>query len=128
MIVVDSCGWVERFAGSPLGELYGAAMQDPGEMLVPAVCLTEVFRLLAREAGEPAALVGSGVMQQARVVALDAELAIGAARAGQAFRLPLADSVVYATAQAHGAEVWTHDEHFRGLPGVRFLEAPPAPD
>ncbi len=128
MIVVDSCGWVERFAGSPHGELYGAAMQDPGEMLVPAVCLTEVFRLLAREAGEPAALVGSGVMQQARVVALDAELAIGAARAGQAFRLPLADSVVYATAQAHGAEVWTHDEHFRGLPGVRFLEAPPAPD
>ena len=124
MIVVDSCGWVERFAGSPHGELYGAAMQDPGEMLVPAVCLTEVFRLLAREAGEPAALVGSGVMQQARVVALDAELAIGAARAGQAFRLPLADSVVYATAQAHGAEVWTHDEHFRGLPGVHFMEAP----
>lgn len=123
MIVVDSCGWVERFAGSAHGELYGAAMQDPGEMLVPAVCLTEVFRLLAREAGEPAALVGVGVMRQARVVALDAELAIGAARVGQALGLPLAHSIVYATAQAHGAEVWTHDERFRGLPGVRFVEA-----
>ena len=126
MIVVDSCGWVERFAGSPCGEFYGAAMQDPRGMLVPAVCLTEVFRTLAREVGEPAALVAAGVMRQARVVALDADLAIGAARVGRALGLPLADSIIYATAQAHGAEVWTHDEHFRGLPGVRFVEAPAA--
>jgi toxin FitB len=125
VIVVDSCGWVERFAGSPHGELYAAAIQDPAEILVPAVCLTEVFRLLAREAGEPAALVGVGVMRQARVVALDADLAIGAARVGQALGLPLADSIIYATAQAHGAEMWTHDEHFRGLPGVRFVEVRP---
>ena len=62
-------------------------------------------------------------MRQARVVALDADLAIGAARVGRALGLPLADSIIYATAQAHGAEVWTHDEHFRGLPGVRFVEA-----
>ena len=126
MIVVDSCGWVERFAGSAHGELYGAAMQDPGEMLVPAVCLTEVFRTLAREAGESAALVGASVMRQARVIALDAELALDAARVGRALGLPLADSIIYATAQAHGAEVWTHDVHFRGLPGVRFVEASPA--
>jgi predicted nucleic acid-binding protein len=125
VIVVDSCGWVERFAGSPHGELYAAAMQDPAEILVPAVCLTEVFRLLAREAGEPAALVGVGVMRQARVVAFDADFAIGAARVGRALGLPLADSIIYATAQAHGAEMWTHDEHFRGLPGVRFLEVRP---
>ena len=124
MIVVDSCGWVERFAGSPHGELYGAAMQDPSEMLVPAVCLTEVFRTLAREAGEPAALVASGIMRQARVVTLDADLAIGAARLGQAFGLPLADSLIYATARRDGAELWTHDEHFRGLPGVCFIAAP----
>ena len=97
-------------------------MQDPSEMLVPAVCLTEVFRTLAREAGEPAALVAAGVMRQARVVALDADLAIGAARVGQAVGLPLADSIIYATARRHGAELWTHDEHFRGLPGVCFVE------
>ena len=99
-------------------------MQHPSEMLVPAVCLTEVFRTLAREAGEPAALVAAGVMRQARVVALDADLAIGAARVGQAFGLPLADSIIYATALQHGAELWTHDEHFRELPGVRFIAAP----
>ncbi len=82
-----------------------------------------MFRTLAREAGESAALVGASVMRQARVIALDAELALDAARVGRALGLPLADSIIYATAQAHGAEVWTHDEHFRGLPGVRFVEA-----
>ena len=123
MIVVDSCGWVERFAGSSYGELYGPALQDPEAIVVPAVCLTEVFRTLAREAGEPAALAAAGVMRQATVVALDGELAIEAGRVGLQHGLPLADSIIYATAQRHHAELWTHDAHFRGLPGVRFVEA-----
>jgi predicted nucleic acid-binding protein len=126
VIVIDSCGWVERFAGSPFGDLYGPAMQELEAMLVPAVCLTEVFRALAREAGEQAALAAVAVMRQAVVVALDGDLAIEAARLGLAHRLPLADSIIYATAQRHGAELWTHDAHFRGLPDVRFVEAPGA--
>ena len=60
MIVVDSCGWLERFAGTSLGELYDEALRDPRELLVPAVCLAEVFRTMAREAGEPAALDAVG--------------------------------------------------------------------
>jgi predicted nucleic acid-binding protein len=123
VIVVASCGWIERFAGTSLGELYDEVLRDPHDLLVPAVCVAEVFRTIAREAGEPAALSAVGVMSQATVVPLDADAAIGAARAGLAHGLPLADSIVYATAQAHGAEVWTHDAHFRGLPGVRFVEA-----
>jgi predicted nucleic acid-binding protein len=126
VIVVDSCGWVERLAGSPYGELYGPAMQDPAAMLVPAVCVTEVFRTIAREVGESSALVAVGLMKQATVVALDGDLAVEAARLGLAHGLPLADGIIYATAQRHHAEVWTHDTHFRGLPGVRFVEAPAA--
>ena len=53
-------------------------------------------------------------------------LAAAAAFLGERTALPCADSVIHATAQAHGAEVWTHDEHFRGLPGVRFVEPLPA--
>jgi len=124
VIVVDSCGWVERFAGSPHGELYGRALQDPEAIIVPAVCLTEVFRTLAREAGEPAALAAVGMMRQATLVTLDGDLAIEAGRLGLAHGLPLADSIIYATAQRHHAELWTHDGHFRGLPGVHFVEAP----
>jgi predicted nucleic acid-binding protein len=122
VIVVDSCGWLERFAGTSLGELYDEALHDPGELLVPAVCLAEVFRTMAREAGEPAALDAVGVMSQATVVALDADAAVEAARAGLAHRLPLADSIIYAAARRAGATVWTHDAHFRELPGVRFID------
>jgi toxin FitB len=123
---VDSCGWVERFAGSTHGEIYGPALQHPDAVVVPTVCLDEVFRTLAREAGEPAALAGVGLMRQAVVVTLDGDLAVEAARLGLARGLPLADSIIYASAQRHHAELWTQDAHFRGLPGVRFVEAPGA--
>jgi predicted nucleic acid-binding protein len=44
-----------------------------------------------------------------------------AARSGVEFKLPLADSVVFATARHHGALVWTQDADFEGLPHVRFI-------
>ena len=67
-------------------------------------------------------------MAQAVVVSLDAALALEAACLGPATALPCADSIVYATALHHGAELWTHDAHFRELPGVRFIAAPAAAD
>ena len=90
---------------------------------VPNVCLLEVARVMCRERGEQAAADSIAVMTLGTVVPLDVTLAASAAFLGERSALPCADSVIYATAQAHGAEVWTHDEHFRGLPGVRFIEA-----
>ena len=124
MIVVDSCGWLERFAGSRHGELYAEALQNPRDLLVPVVCLIEVFRTLARQAGEHAALDAVATMSQADVVTVGATDAVAVARLGLSHHLPLADSIIYATARRHGAELWTHDQHFRGLPGVHFVEAP----
>ncbi len=85
-----------------------------------------MFRTIAREKGESSALVAVGLMRQTTVVALDEDLAVEAARLGLVHSLPLADSIIYATAQRHHAEVWTHDTHFRGLLGVRFVESPAA--
>jgi predicted nucleic acid-binding protein len=73
-----------------------------------------------RERGEHLALRIAAHMQQGRVVPVDAALALKAAT----LDLPMADSLVYATAQAHGATLWTQDGHFRGLPGVRFFARP----
>ena len=125
MIVVDSCGWVERLAGTPYGERYSEAFRDDAGLVVPSVCVTEVWRTIAREADETAALAAVAVMCRASVCELGAELAVVAGRLGRAHRLPLADSIIYATSRQHGAELWTHDAHFRGLPGVRFVEPPP---
>lgn len=124
MIVVDSCGWLEILASSTLGEAYRPAQTKADELLVPTVCLLEVARRLLSWGDEAAAASGVAVMSQATVVPLDATLALEAARLGPDTGLPCADSIIYATAVRHDAELWTHDEHFRGLPGVHFVEAP----
>jgi predicted nucleic acid-binding protein len=126
VIVVDSCGWLEFLAASPHGAAYRPALADAGALVVPTVCLLEVARRLRTQFGERAATEGAAVMTQGTVAPLDATLALEAARLGPRHGLPCADSVIYATARRHGATLWTHDEHFRGLPGVRFVEAPTA--
>ena len=124
MILVDSCGWLEMFASSRLGDVYRPALETAEELVVPTVCLLEVGRRLLTWRGDAAAAAGVAVMSQASVVPLDATLALEAARLGPKTGLPCADSVIYATARRHGAELWTHDAHFRELPGVRFIVAP----
>ena len=128
MIVVDSSGWLEAIKGAGLAASYAPAFAAPGEVLVPTACILEVARVMCRERGEQAAADSIAVMTPGTVVPLDATLAASAAFLGERAALPCAASVIHATAQAHGAEVWTHDEHFRGLPGVRFIETPPAAD
>ena len=65
-------------------------------------------------------------MARGHVVSLDAELAAAAADLGVRHRLPLAESIVYATAQSMGLEVWTQDKDFEGLSGVRFVPKTPS--
>ena len=88
--------------------------------MVPSICLLEVFRRVLQQRDESAALQAVAVMEQGRVVPLDGPLALTAARLGVEFKLPLADSVVFATARHHNAPIWTQDADFEGLPGVRF--------
>ena len=128
MIVLDSCGWLEVFARSAIGEQYRSALEDETQLVVPSVCIYEVGRRMTLERGQDVALRHVAVMSRGRIVGLGRDLAVAAMVLGIQHGLPFADSVIYATAQAHGAEVWTHDEHFRGLPGVRFVEAPAPTD
>jgi toxin FitB len=95
---------------------------DVPHLVVPTICLFEVFKKVVRERGEEAALTVAALMREGLVVHLDADLALEAARIGVALKLPLADSVILATARAHGATLWTQDEHFNGIPGVRYVE------
>ena len=126
MNIIDSCGWLEIFGASPIGEQYRGVLESPHELLVPSVCLLEVARRLFTQYGESVAVDWAAMMAQALVVPLDAVVALDAARLGPAHGLPCADSIIYATALRHAATLWTHDAHFRGLPGVRFIEAPSA--
>lgn len=118
--VVDSSAWLEYLAGSERATLFAEPIERPTSLVVPVITLYEVFKKVLRERGEHLALRIAAHMQQGRVVPVDAALALKAAT----LDLPLADSLIYATAQAHGATLWTQDAHFRGLPGVRFFAKP----
>jgi toxin FitB len=122
MNLVDSCGWLEYFADGPQADFYAAALEDTGSLLVPTICLLEVFKRVFQQRGEDAALQAAAAMHQGLIVPLDASLALRAARISSDLKLPLADSAILATAQTYLGVVWTQDAHFKGLEGVRYLE------
>jgi predicted nucleic acid-binding protein len=74
-----------------------------------------------QQRGEEAALQVVAVMHQGVVVDLDATIALNAAQLSIAHKLPMADSVILATARLHEATIWTLDADFKGIPGVRYL-------
>ncbi len=118
--VVDSSAWLEYFADGPNAKHFAKAIETPETLLVPAVTLIEVFKRVTQQRDEGAALQCIAVMQQGQIIALDSTLALDAAHCGLKHKLPLAGSMVYATAQRHRATVWTQDDDFDGLPKVRY--------
>jgi predicted nucleic acid-binding protein len=126
LVVVDSSGWLEYLADAADAEFFAPAIEDPEHLVVPALSILEVFEWILRERGEDGALQAAALMQQGRVVDLDVALSIRAAKLGLEHKLPVADSVMLATAQAYGATLWTQDADFDGLPGVRYRPEPRA--
>jgi len=118
--VVDSSAWLEYFGDGPNASYFAPAIQATAELVVPAITLLEVFKRVYVQRGEGPALQAVALMQQGRVVDLDAPLALAAAKLSADGKLPLADSVVLATARRFDATLWTQDADFDGSPNVRF--------
>ncbi len=121
MNVVDSSAWLSYFAGDKNADEFATAIEDIEKLLVPSITLTEVFKCIMRQRDENAALEGIAHMEQGRVVTLDSSLAIDAAVFGLKYKLPLADSIIYATGNKFSAVVWTQDADFKALPNVKYF-------
>ena len=120
MNVVDSSAWLSYFAGDKNSSAFAVAIEKLELLLVPSITITEVFKNVLRQRDEEAALAVIAHMEQGEVVSLDSKLAIDAASYGLLHKLPLADSMIFATAQKYNATLWTQDVDFKGLPGVRY--------
>jgi predicted nucleic acid-binding protein len=118
--VVDSSGWVEYLVDGPRADFYAEAIEDVERLVVPLVCVLEVFSWVLGHRGEGDALQTAALMQQGLVVELDVGLALRAAELGVQHQLTTAHAVVVATALAHDALIWTQDEDFGDLPNVRY--------
>ena len=122
MNVVDSSGWVEYFAKGENAKFYISPIQDVENLLVPSICIYEVFKRLALDIGEENALQAVGVMSYGRIIDLDRKVALDAAQLSLELKLAMADSIILATARSHNATLWTQDEHFKDIEGVKYIE------
>jgi toxin FitB len=116
-IVFDSSCWLEVFDGGARTVLFETQAANVESMVVPVITMYEVFKYLRRKFGHDAATRAITYMQRGQVIDMDSALILDAASNG----LPLADSLIYATAQLHHAELWTQDVHFEELPGVKYF-------
>ncbi len=121
--MVDSSGWIEYFSDGPNADFFEAAIEDTERLVVPSISIYEVFkRLLAEVDGEEKGLRVAAMMQRGRIMELGAGLALEAAVVSREERIPMADSIILATARAYDATLWTQDSDFEGFEGVRYIE------
>lgn len=122
MNLVDSCGWLEYFADGPNAKFFSAPLEDTANLIIPSICVLEVFKRILQQRGEDEALHVAAVMQQGQVIDLNTSIALASAKAGYKFNLPLADGIILATAQMYNAIIWTQDADFKNLADVKYIE------
>jgi predicted nucleic acid-binding protein len=120
MNVVDSSAWLEYFANGPNAGFFARAIEDTPKLVVPSLSIFEVFKRILQQRTEGDALQAIAAMRQGRVVDLDTQIALSAAKLSVELRLPLADSIVLATARLSEATLWTPEADFQGIPGVQY--------
>ena len=125
MNVVDSSGWIEYFTKGENASFFISPIQDLEHLIVPTICIYEVFKRLLAERDEETALLAVGLMSHGREVELDRNIAIDAAQVSRDLKLAMADSIILATAHAHKATLWTQDAHFEGMDGIKYIEKKP---
>lgn len=120
MTVVDTSGWIEYFFGGKNAACFAPSIEDTAKLIVPVICLYEVFKKVNLVADEAKALQAVAQMKQGRVAEVTEAIALQAALISIRHHIPMADSLILATAWVEQATLWTQDEHFKGLSGVAY--------
>jgi predicted nucleic acid-binding protein len=121
MNVVDSSAWLEYLTDGPNAEYFSAPLVDTDNLIVPTVCIYEVFKAVLRQRGEDAALQTVALMKQGITINLTDELALQAAKISLEYQIPMADSIILATARAHEAVLWTQNQDFKDMENVNYF-------
>ena len=122
MNIVDSSGWLEYFASGPNAEFFSEPIEEPSELLVPTISLYEVFKRVLQQRDESKALRAIAFMQSGEIIDLTSTIALHAAKISTELKIPMADSVMLATARESDAVLWTQDSDFEDLKNVRYTK------
>lgn len=125
MNVVDSSGWLEYFAGGLNAKKFSAPIKETEMLVVPTICIYEISKVILRESDENHLLQALAAIQKGQVIELSSAISTTAAKISLQYKLPMADSIIYATAKNYNATLWTQDVDFKGLPGVNYIPKNP---
>ena len=115
MNIVDSSGWLEYFADGSNAAVFAPLIEKQAQLLIPSIILYEVFKVIMQQRGEGQALQAMAIMQQGEIIDITAEIAINAANISVSFKLPMADSLIYAISLLYKATLYTQDSDFKNL-------------
>jgi predicted nucleic acid-binding protein len=121
MNVIDSSGWLEYFGNGTNADVFAPVIKNTGELVVPTTSIYEVFKKVSEQRGDEEALKAVAIMSLGSVVDLTREIALSAAVASLELKLPMAGSIILASARSFDAELWTQDEHFSGIDRVNYF-------
>jgi PIN domain nuclease of toxin-antitoxin system len=96
-------------------------IKDTDNLNIPVISLYEVYKKFLSIGDSEKANIAITIMQNAPVIGIDPQLAILAAQLGKQHKLPMADSIIYATAVLCNAELYTQDKHFENLERVHYF-------
>ena len=122
MNIIDASGWLEYFSDGPNAKHYLPPLNDTSSLIVPVIIIYEVFKVVLRESNENNALQAVAAMQKGKVVDLTANIAMNAAKLSLQNSIPMADSIILATAQAYQCVIWTQDSDFQNIEGVKYFQ------
>ena len=121
MNIVDSSGWLAYFTDEPNAKHFLTPLNDTDSLVVPTVTIYEVFKVVLRESSENEALQAAVAMRKGTVVDLTSLLAIAASKLSLEHNLPMADSIILATAKEFEATIWTQDSDFKNIDDVKYF-------
>lgn len=122
MNLVDSSGWLEYFADGKNAKHYAPIIQDLENLAVSTINIYEVYKKIVQQRDEKDAIQAIAVMQQSNVIEVTEQIAVEAAKLSVAYSIPMADSIVIATAQSIDATIYTQDNDFKGFKNVMFFK------
>ncbi len=121
MNIIDSSGWLEYFSDGPNAKHYLSPLNDTSSLIVPVITIYEVFKVVLRESGENNALQAVAAMQKGKIIDITADIAMNGAKLSLQHDLPMADSIILATARTYKCIIWTQDSDFRNIEGVNYF-------
>jgi predicted nucleic acid-binding protein len=121
MNLVDSSGWLEYFVDSKYAKHFAPAIEKINELIVSTINIFEVYKKILTQVDDYHALQAVAIMQQGKVFEVSTEISIQAAKLSFELKIPMADSIIYVTAQKNNALLWTMDSDFKELKDVNFF-------